>query len=83
MKADGQVYTPLAELGNLTSTLSAPPHSEHYSVVSSELVYVPQDPLDVTEDGMGITEEQAEAIIKTAELLEEEGDVVKVWTNLA
>jgi transcriptional/translational regulatory protein YebC/TACO1 len=47
------------------------------------LVYVPQDALDVTEDGMGITEDQAESIIKTAELLEEEGDVVKVWTNLA
>jgi len=81
--ADEQVYVPLADVGSLTQLLSTPPHSEDFALSSSELVYMPNDPLEVTDDGMGITDETAETILSTAEILEEEGDVVKVWTNLA
>jgi transcriptional/translational regulatory protein YebC/TACO1 len=78
-----QVYVPIPDVGSLTQLLSTPPHSDDFALTSSELVYLPNDPLEVTDDGMGITEETAEAISNTADILEDEGDVVKVWTNLA
>lgn len=31
----------------------------------------------------GISEEQVEGVLKLVDMLEEDGDVVKVWTNLA
>ncbi|WWC90479.1 uncharacterized protein L201_005415 [Kwoniella dendrophila CBS 6074] len=84
-----EITTPTSSLSSLTNLLSAPPHSSIYSVESSDLVYVPTDPLQILgEDGQslegeGITEETAEGVFKIIDLLEEESDVVKVWTNLA
>ena len=44
---------------------------------------MPTDPLEISEDGMGLSEEQADIMMQVSEALEEDSDVVKVWTNLA
>nr|XP_018261599.1 mitochondrial protein [Kwoniella dejecticola CBS 10117]OBR83757.1 mitochondrial protein [Kwoniella dejecticola CBS 10117] len=82
-----EISTPTSELSSLTTLFSNPPHSANYSIQSSDLVFVPTDPLKILEDGEegdgeGISEETAEGVMKIVDLLEEEGDVVKVWTNL-
>ncbi|WVQ68378.1 uncharacterized protein L199_006585 [Kwoniella botswanensis] len=83
-----EISIPTSSLSSLTTLLSSPPHTEHYAVQTSDLVYVPTDPLQIlegTSDGEaeGIDEDTAENIFRIVDLLEEENDVVKVWTNLA
>jgi transcriptional/translational regulatory protein YebC/TACO1 len=71
-------------LSDLTNLLSNPPHSLEYTIQSSELGYIPQDPLLVGDSGAEtVSEERAEAIAKVVDLLEGEPEVVRVWTNLA
>lgn len=80
-----QIITPATELGNLTSLLSEPPHDDKYHIQSSEINFIPSSPLPVLspgEEGEGISEEMAEAVDKVIEMLEVDGDVVKIWTNL-
>jgi transcriptional/translational regulatory protein YebC/TACO1 len=65
--------------------LSEPPHNDKYHIQSSEISFIPTSPLQVLppgEEGEGVSEEMAEAIDKVIELLEVDGDVAKVWTNL-
>ncbi len=64
------------------SHLSTPPLDKELSILSSELAYVPSDPMEVSDDGMGVTEDQADIILQVSETLEEDSDVVKVWSNL-
>lgn len=48
-------------------------------------MFLPNDPLKVLEqgeDGEGITEETMESVMRLVDILEEENEVVKVWTNL-
>ncbi|WWD19186.1 hypothetical protein CI109_103644 [Kwoniella shandongensis] len=81
-----EVYTPPSQLSILTSLLTSESHSEHYTLQSSELAYVANDPLAVLaegEEGEGVSEETVMGVLRIVDLLEEEGDVVKVWTNLA
>ncbi|WVW85496.1 hypothetical protein I302_107534 [Kwoniella bestiolae CBS 10118] len=82
-----EISIPTSSLSSLTTLISSPPYTSHYAVQSSDLVYVPTDPLQILEEGVnegeGITEDTAESVFKIVDLLEEEGDVVKVWTNLA
>lgn len=68
----------------LTTLLTSPPHDSLYSLQSSELAYLANEPVPVaTAEGEdGITEEQAEKIDRCVDMLEEESDTVKVWTNL-
>lgn len=79
--ADSQVITAPNDLGSLTSLLTSAPHDAAYSLRSSELAYVATDPVVVGEEG-GVDEDQAQNIGKTIDALEEEPDVVKVWTNM-
>lgn len=78
-----QVYTSTTDLGSLTNLFNKPPHNADFSLISAELAYIPSDPLEVSEDGAGIPETKAESIMSLVEALEDDGDVVKVWTNLA
>ncbi|KAK4687018.1 translational activator of cytochrome c oxidase 1, partial [Tremellales sp. Uapishka_1] len=83
-ETEWEITTPASNLSPLTSMLSA--KGELYAIQSSELAYLPLDPLAILaegDDGDGINEERAESVIKIVELLEEEADVVRVWTNLA
>lgn len=73
-----EVTTAPSDLGTVTSALS---NEELYSISDSELVYIPNDPVEVGPEG--IDEERAEAVEKAVGNLEEEPDVVRVWTNLA
>ncbi|GFZ50883.1 hypothetical protein JCM24511_08641 [Saitozyma sp. JCM 24511] len=79
-----EIITPPTSLSELTRILTSPPHSGSYTLQSSELAFVPQDPLPIgmDEDG-GVSEERAESVAKVVDLLEGEGEVVRVWTNLA
>ncbi|RSH88843.1 hypothetical protein EHS25_003071 [Saitozyma podzolica] len=79
-----EIITPPTSLSGLTHILTSPPHSGSYILQSSELAFVPQDPLPigVDEEG-GVSEERAESVAKVVDLLEGEGEVVRVWTNLA
>ena len=83
IKLNIQVYTELSDLGTVNNQLTTPPLDKDLAVISSEPAYVPSDPLDVRDDGMGLTEEQADLMVQVSEALEEDGDVVKVWSNLA
>ena len=76
-----EVYLPPGELSGLNRVLTKD-HLDQYEIQSSELAWVPNEPLEPGEDGE-MSEERAEGIMKTVELLEEEGDVLQVWTNLA
>lgn len=76
-----EVITSPGDLSTVTTSLSSPPHDKLYSVNNSELAYIPNDPVEVGPEG--IDEERAEAIEKAIAALEEEPDVVRVWTNLA
>lgn len=67
----------------MVAELSKPPLDKELAISSSEVAYIPSDPLEVSDDGMGLTEEQAEVLMQVSEALEEEMDVVKVFTNLA
>ncbi|WWC71455.1 uncharacterized protein I206_105411 [Kwoniella pini CBS 10737] len=82
-----EITTSTSKLSSLTNLFSNLPHSNNYSIQSSDLVYIPIDPLKILEEGEedkgeGINEETFESVMKIVDLLEEEGDVVKVWTNL-
>lgn len=80
-----QIITPPTELSTLTNLLSDPSLADKYPIQSSELSFLPTAPLPVLaegEEGEGISEERAEAVERVVGLLELEGDVVKVWTNL-
>lgn len=77
-----EVITTPSDLSSITSTLQSNPA---YSLQSSDLVFLPNDPLKVLEqgeDGEGITEETMESVMRLVDILEEENEVVKVWTNL-
>ncbi|KIR54804.1 mitochondrial protein [Cryptococcus gattii Ru294] len=77
-----EVITTPSDLSSITSTLQSNPA---YSLQSSDLVFLPNDPLKVLEDGEegeGITEETMESVMRLVDVLEEENEVVKVWTNL-
>ncbi|WVR09496.1 hypothetical protein IAU60_006564 [Kwoniella sp. DSM 27419] len=81
-----EITTPSSSLSPLTTLLSNPPHSAHYTLQSSNLVFIPNDPVPVVESeagGGGVTEDVADNVDRIVELLEGETDVVKVWTNLA
>ncbi|OXC67584.1 hypothetical protein AYX13_03876 [Cryptococcus neoformans] len=77
-----EVITTPSDLSSITSTLQSNPA---YSLQSSDLVFLPNDPLKVLEEGQegeGITEETMESVMRLVDILEEENEVVKVWTNL-
>lgn len=76
-----EVVTSPNDLSTVTGVLSAAPHDALYSVNNSELAYIPNDPVEVGPEGL--EEDKAEAIERAIEALEEEPDVVRVWTNLA
>lgn len=80
-----QVITPPASLGTIASAIAEA--SCGFTIQSREQVYIPIDPLavgDVAEgEAGGISEDRAEALDKVVGMLEEEADVVRVWTNLA
>ena len=81
-----QATTAPTDLGTLTSLLTSPPHNAAYALRTSELAFLPNDPLPVLaegEDGEGVSEDKAESILRLVETLEEEPEIVKVWTNLA
>ncbi|WVF67552.1 hypothetical protein IAT40_002309 [Kwoniella sp. CBS 6097] len=84
-----EISTPQSALSPLTSLLSSAPHTADYTLDSSELIFVPTDPVSIlTEgegpsEGEGVSEDVAEGVFRVVDLLEEENDVVKVWTNLA
>jgi transcriptional/translational regulatory protein YebC/TACO1 len=75
-----QVVTPPTSLGSISSAILDSTHG--VSIASQELAYLPINPLGVDEDE-GISEDRAEALGRVVGLLEDEADVVKVWTNLA
>lgn len=80
----------------MTNAISASSIGKRANLDSSEISYLPIDALQVdtdslagsTEDGdlisggNRIKEDQAEAIDRIIGLIEMEGDVVKVWTNV-
>ncbi|WOO77245.1 putative transcriptional regulatory protein [Vanrija pseudolonga] len=72
-----EVRTAPTDLGALTDLLTSPPHDASYALVSSELAFLPLDPLPVDE-----TDDHFEAAARIAQLLEDDADVVKVWTNI-
>ncbi|KAL1413359.1 hypothetical protein Q8F55_001119 [Vanrija albida] len=72
-----EVLTAPTELGALTDLLTTAPHDASYALVSSELAFLPLEAIPVDE-----ADEHFEAAARIAELLEDEADVVKVWTNL-
>lgn len=74
-----EIHAPSNALASLTSLLSSPSHASAFSIRSSELAYIPTDPIPSD----SVDEEKAESIMKVVDLLEAETDVVKVWTNLA
>ncbi|OCF32759.1 mitochondrial protein [Kwoniella heveanensis CBS 569] len=87
-----EISTPQSALSPLTHLLSSAPHTADYSLDSSELIFLPTDPVPILSEGQtqaeegageGVTEEVAEGVFRVVDLLEEENDVVKVWTNLA
>jgi transcriptional/translational regulatory protein YebC/TACO1 len=73
------------DLGTLTTLLTSPPHDALYSLQTSELAYLANDPVQVTSDGEGasVAEDKVETVMKGVNALEDEGDVVRVWTNIA
>lgn len=74
------------DLGSLTSLLTTSPNDAHYALQSSELAFIPIDPLQVIaegEEGDGVPEDKALALAKAVDMIEEDSDVVKVYTNLA
>lgn len=79
-----QVVSAPTDLGTLTTLLTSPPHDTLYTLQTSELAYLPNDPVPVTEDGDGasVSEDKVETVMKGVSALEDEADVVRVWTNL-
>ena len=59
--------------------ISSAPHNSIYAVRSSELAYIPIDPLSGDEIG----EDKVDSVLRVVDVLEAETAVVKVWTNLA
>ncbi|GMK57548.1 hypothetical protein CspeluHIS016_0403820 [Cutaneotrichosporon spelunceum] len=72
------------DLAALTTHLTSAPHDTLYELQTSELAYLANDPVPVTADGAGasVSEDKVETVMKAVTLLEEEGDVVRVWTNI-
>ena len=73
----------MESLQDLTSFLSSPPHTESFEVRSSDVVYLPLDPITIDNGGASVKETQAETLMKFPAALEADPDVVKVWTNFA
>ncbi|BEJ17193.1 hypothetical protein CspHIS471_0605940 [Cutaneotrichosporon sp. HIS471] len=84
---DGMVWEIISgptDLASLTTHLTSSPHDTLYELQTSELAYLANDPVEVTEDGEGasVSEAKVETVMKAVALLEEESDVVRVWTNI-
>lgn len=93
-----EIITSLSDLATVTDVFCRPPHDAKWIVESSERTFLPIDPLPVVssdagggsasgseeeaEVDHGITEERAEAVERIVEILENESEVVRVWTNL-
>lgn len=87
-----EIITALSDLVAITEAFSSPPHNAKWQVDSSERTFLPIDPLPVLvtpESGDmsgaqedGITESNAELVERALDILENEREVVKVWTNL-
>lgn len=79
-----QVVSAPTDLGTLTTLFTSPPHDMLYTVQTSELAYLANDLVPVTEDGEGVSvaEAKVETVMKGINALEEEADVVRVWTNI-
>lgn len=85
-----QVVTPPTEVSTIASAMTQP-----FSVTGLEVAYLPITPLRLpaeegeaaaqTEDAAGevISEDLADKVFSLVEGLEDTGDVVKVWTNVA
>jgi transcriptional/translational regulatory protein YebC/TACO1 len=87
-----QVITPPSEVSTIASSISSP-----FMVTGVEVAYLATTPLrlpategdgaadDETGEGLGevISEEVADKVFSLVEGLEDTGDVVKVWTNVA
>ena len=88
-----QVITPPSEVSTIASSISSP-----FKVIGVEVAYLASTPLrlpategdgaaDELESGEGlgdvISEEVADKVFSLVEGLEDTGDVVKVWTNVA
>ncbi|WVQ80162.1 hypothetical protein IAT38_002267 [Cryptococcus sp. DSM 104549] len=77
-----EVITPPTSLGSVTTALCASPE---YTLDCSELVYIPTEPVRILSDGEegdGISEGAAEAVIRLVDLLEAENEVERVTTNM-
>lgn len=73
-----QIITAPNDLGALTQLLSSPPHDAAYVINESELAYIAIDPVS-TDD---LIPERVEGVERIIEMLEDDTDVVKVWTNM-
>jgi transcriptional/translational regulatory protein YebC/TACO1 len=85
-----QVVTPPTEVSTIASTMTKP-----FVVTGVEVAYLPITPLRLpaeegendgqAEETMGevISEDLADKVFGLVEGLEDTGDVVKVWTNVA
>ncbi|ODN90800.1 mitochondrial protein [Cryptococcus wingfieldii CBS 7118] len=80
-----EVITTPSTLSPITQLLQPNPA---YTIQSSELIFVPNEPLKVLEEGQegqegeGVREEVVESVGRLVDVLEEETEVEKVWTNL-
>ncbi|ORY35749.1 transcriptional regulator-domain-containing protein [Naematelia encephala] len=74
-----EVFTEPTQLHAMHTLLSSPPHSSRYTIQSSELAYIPQNPVDEDE----LSEKQNAGLSKVIDGLEADADVVRVWTNLS
>ncbi|KAL7422429.1 hypothetical protein Q5752_003077 [Cryptotrichosporon argae] len=75
-----EVITAPHELGVVVAALT---QGDAFELVSAEVTYVPLDALRV--GGLGdnaLSEDRAEGVWKIVDVLEDEPDVVKVWTNV-
>ncbi|TYJ55783.1 hypothetical protein B9479_003561 [Cryptococcus floricola] len=82
-----EVITTPSTLSPITQLLQLQPNPG-YTIQSSELIFVPNEPLKVLEEGQegeggeGVREEVVESVGRLVDVLEEETEVEKVWTNL-
>jgi transcriptional/translational regulatory protein YebC/TACO1 len=77
-----QIYTAIADLARITNHFNKDAEAGLYTLVNSEIAYRPVDPVRIGDDGLGLEEYRAEAMMKAVEMLEAEQDVDKVWTNV-
>ncbi|WVQ72103.1 hypothetical protein IAR50_001648 [Cryptococcus sp. DSM 104548] len=77
-----EVITTPSTLSPITQLLQTKPA---YTVQASELIFVANEPLKVLEEGQegeGVKVDMVESVGKLVDVLEEETEVEKVWTNL-